>query len=419
MKYQHRVLGMLSLLAVITYLDRVCIAVAGPRMQDDLHISPEAWGWVASVFFLSYGAFEIPTGALGDRIGPRRVLTRVVAWWSAFTSLTGTVSNYYLLLLVRFCFGAGEAGAYPNASVVIGRWIPVTRRTRAWGIVWMTSQVGAALSPLLVVPIQVRWGWRAPFFVFGLLGVVWSLAWYAWFRDSPHEKAGVTEAELLEIGSAPGLQHHGMPWATALRVPAFWRIAAIGACYVYSLGFFVSWLQTYLVKGRGFTEAALVLSALTYAVGAAANGLGGMAGDWMVKRHGLRNGRRSIGVAGQSTAALFLTAAIFAPGGHLALVFLSLAYGGIMFQQPSLSALCLDVGRKNAGAVFGFVNTACSAASALSAVVFGYLVGHFGNYNMPFVPMVALLCLVALLWLQVDPTRELFPEALPESAAAA
>ena len=124
MKYQHRVLGMLSLLSVITYLDRVCIAVAGPRMQDALHISPEAWGWVTSVFFLSYSAFEIPTGALGDRIGPRRVLTRIVTWWSAFTALTGTVSNYYVLLLVRFCFGAGEAGAYPNASAVIARWIP-------------------------------------------------------------------------------------------------------------------------------------------------------------------------------------------------------------------------------------------------------------------------------------------------------
>ena len=148
MRYQHRVLGMLSLLAAITYLDRVCIAVAGPRMQDALHISPEAWGWVTSAFFLSYSAFEIPTGALGDRIGPRRVLTRIVIWWSAFTTFTGMVSNYSVLLLVRFCFGAGEAGAYPNVSAVIGRWMPLSRRARAWGTVWMTSQVGAALSPL-------------------------------------------------------------------------------------------------------------------------------------------------------------------------------------------------------------------------------------------------------------------------------
>jgi predicted MFS family arabinose efflux permease len=274
----------------------------------------------------------------------------------------------------------------------------------------MTGQVGAALSPLLVVPIQIRYGWRAPFFVFGLLGVAWSVAWYVWFRDSPREKAGVTEAELREIGSVPPLQHHGMPWATALRIPAFWRIAAIGACYVYALGFFQSWLQTYLVRGRGFSEAALVLSSLTYAVGATANGLGGLAGDWMVKRHGLRNGRRWLGVAGLSVAALSLTAAIFAPSGNLALVFLSCAYGGILFQQPTLCALCLDVGRKNAGAVFGFMNTAANAASALSAVLFGYLVGYSGNYNTPFMPMVALLSLGALLWLQVDPTRELFPE---------
>jgi MFS family permease len=412
MKYQHRVLGMLSLLSVITYLDRVCIAVAGPRMQEALHISPEAWGWVTSAFFLSYSVFEMPTGALGDRIGPRRVLTRIVAWWSAFTTLTGTVSNYYVLLLVRFCFGAGEAGAYPNASAVIARWIPVARRTRAWGVVWMTSQVGAALSPLLVVPIQMRYGWRAPFFLFGLLGVVWSVVWYAWFRDSPQEKAGVTPAEQREIGSAPGLQHHGMPWATAFRVPAVWRIAAIGASYVYALGFFQAWLQTYLVNGRGFTETALVLSSLTYVVGAAANGLGGMAGDWMVRRHGLRNARRWLGVGGLSAAALFFVAAIYAPDGRLALVFLSLAYGGILFQQPTLCALCLDVGRKHAGALFGFMNTAANAASALSAVVFGYMVSYLGNYNAPFIPMVALLALGALLWVQVDPTRELFPEEL-------
>ena len=114
-------MGLLSLLSVITYLDRVCIAVAGPRMQDQLHIGPAAWGWVTSVFLLSYGAFEIPTGALGDRIGPRKVLTRIVLWWSAFTTLTGTVSNFYVLLLTRFCFGAGEAGALAQFSLMASR----------------------------------------------------------------------------------------------------------------------------------------------------------------------------------------------------------------------------------------------------------------------------------------------------------
>ena len=146
-KYQNRVLGLLALLSIITYVDRICIAVAGPRMQDDLHISPEAWGWVTGIFALSYGAFSIPVGALGDRFGPRRVLTWIVLWWSAFTTLTGPAPNYYLLLLTRFCFGIGEAGAYPNASAVIVRWIPASRVARAWGIVWLASQFPARYRP--------------------------------------------------------------------------------------------------------------------------------------------------------------------------------------------------------------------------------------------------------------------------------
>jgi MFS transporter, ACS family, glucarate transporter len=413
LKYQYRVLGLLSLLSIITYIDRVCIAVAGPRMQDSLHISPQAWGWVTSVFFISYSAFEIPTGALGDRIGPRRVLTRIVLWWSAFTSWTGTVSSYPLLLVVRFCFGMGEAGAYPNASTVIGRWIPARRRARAWGIVWMTSQIGAAISPLLVVPIQARYGWQASFFVFGFLGVIWSAVWYAWFRDSPNEMAGITSAEREEIGTEAPVGHGGLPWRRALRSSAFWRIAAIGACYVYVLAFFQSWLQTYLVKGRGYTEAALVLSSLPYIVGGCANGLGGLASDWLVERFGLKAGRRMLGVFGLGLAAIFMTATIVTTSGMWALVFLSLAYAGILAQQPNLCAVCLDTGRKHAGAVFGFMNTAANAASAVSSVIFGYLVGYFGSYNAPFVPMVAILCVGAWLWLKVDPTHQFLEESTP------
>lgn len=131
MKHRHRVLLLLFFLSIVTYLDRVCLSVAGPRMQADLGISPERWGWVVGAFTLSYALFEIPTGAMGDRIGARSVLTRIVVWWSVFTSLTGMVSNFFLMLGTRFLFGAGEAGAYPNASASISRWFPVTERARA------------------------------------------------------------------------------------------------------------------------------------------------------------------------------------------------------------------------------------------------------------------------------------------------
>ena len=372
MKYQHRVVGMLSLLSIITYVDRVCIAVAGPRIQESLHISPEQWGWVTSVFFLSYSAFESPSGALADRIGSRRVLTRIVLWWSAFTSLTGMVSSYAMLLVVRFCFGMGEAGAYPSAAAVIARWIPIQHRARAWGIVWMTAQIGAACTPLLVVPIQIRYGWQASFYVFGVLGVLWSAIWYTWFRDSPSKKPGVSPQELSEIGPESSSGHRAMPWKQAMRSAVFWQIAAVGACYVYSLAFYQSWLQTYLVKGRGYTEAALVLSSLPYIVGAFANGLGGFVSDSLVRRLGLRRGRRA-----------------------------------------------LDTGKAHAGAVFGFMNTAANLASSIAAVAFGYLVAYTGNYTAPFIPMLTLLCLGAVMWLKLDPSRDIFEEEETTAPSAA
>ena len=218
MKHRHGVSGLLILLFAITYIDRVCISVAGPRMQEDLGIDPIRWGWVTAMFALSYCIFEIPTGALGDRIGPRRVLTRVVLWWSAFTALTGAMSNYSLLLLTRFCFGAGEAGAFPNASIVVSRWFPPTQRASMAGVLLMASQIGGAIAPLLIVPIQIRYGWRAAFFIFGGVGVVWAAVWYAWFRDSPAEKSGVGRAELEEAAGFTPAPAHGFPWRSGVRV---------------------------------------------------------------------------------------------------------------------------------------------------------------------------------------------------------
>jgi len=160
--------------------------------------------------------------------------------------------------------------------------------------------------------------------------------------------------------------------------------------------------------------AALMLSSLPYIVGAVANGLGGVASDWLALRLGLTTGRRTLGVLGLSFAAVFMGAAAMAPDGKWALVFLSLAYAGILAQQPNLCALCLDTGRQHAGAVFGFMNSAANAASAVSSVAFGYIVANTGSYNAPLVPMMALLCIGAWLWLKAEPTHQLFKdEALP------
>jgi ACS family glucarate transporter-like MFS transporter len=406
-KYRNRVLGLLSLLLVITYLDRVCISVAGPRMQEALRIGPIGWGWVTAVFTLAYAGFEVPTGALGDRIGPRRVLTRIVMWWSVFTSLTGLVTGFYPLLLVRFLFGAGEAGAYPNASVALARWFPVHERGRAFGVILMASQLGGAIAPLLVVPIQVHYGWRASFYVFGILGVGWSIVWYRWFRDTPAEKAGVSPAELEEIRGLVAKPQHPLPWKIALRSANLWATMGVAFCYIYTYNFFQSWFHTYLVKARGYSENELLLSSLPFLVGAAANLGGGIASNALVKKRGLKWGRRSIGVVGLGGSALCTIAVIFTEQRLVTLILLSLIYGAIAFQQPTVFAVCLDIGGEYAGAVVGFTNTAAQIGSFVSALVFGYLVGHYGNYNLPFIPMAALLLVGAWLWMKVDPAQQL------------
>lgn len=406
-RHRHGVLGFLVLLFAITYIDRVCISVAGPRMQEDLGIDPVGWGWVTAMFTLSYALFEIPTGTMGDRLGPRRVLTRIVAWWSAFTALTGVVSNYYLLLLVRFCFGAGEAGAFPNASIVVSRWFPASQRASMSGVMLMASQLGGAMAPLLVVPIQMRYGWRASFFVFGAVGVVWAAAWYAWFRDSPAEKHGVSRAELAELSTAQPAPAHGFPWRFALRSESVLALMGMAFCYIFTYSFFQTWLHTFLVRGRGFSEGSLMLSALPYAIAAIANIAGGAASDALVRRLGPTWGRRSIGVVALGAASLFTLAAMLTAHQLLTVVWLSLAYGAITFQQSGVFGVCLDLGRRHAGAVVGLMNTSAQVGGLISSVSYGYIVDHYGNYDAPFVPMAVLLVVGALLWLRIDASKAL------------
>ena len=376
-------------------------------MQDALSISPEQWGWVTGVFTLAYAAFEIPSGAMGDRMGPRRVLTRIVVWWSAFTALTGAASSYALLLITRFAFGAGEAGAYPNIGVAIARWFPLVTRTQAWGMVLMCAQLGGAIAPFVVVPMQARFGWRASFFLFGFLGVAWAVAWFWWFRDTPAEMPGVSADERAEV-TAFVPSRHGLPWAIASRSRNLMAVMAMVLLVGWSMSFFQSWLGTYLVRGRGFTETGLLLASLPFLVGAAANVVGGFVGDALIARLGLRWGRRSIGLVGYGSAALFVLAATLTPQNLLAIAFLSLAYGGITVCQPALMGTCLDIGGKYAGAVTGAMNTATYTGAFVSSVAYGYIVKAYG-YEAPFIPIIAFLALGALLWLKVDAEQEVVP----------
>ena len=201
---RYGVVGFAVALAVIQYIDRVCISQAAPLVSEDLGLSPRQMGYVFSAFTLAYALFEIPAGYLGDRIGPRKVLLRIVLWWSFFTVATGWAWSWLSLVTTRFLFGAGEAGCFPNLAKALHRWLPSHERTRAQGLLWMSARWGGASTPLLVYFCLQHVHWRTAFLLFGLLGVAWAAAFFAWYRDDPraHPAVNAAEAALVPV-SAP------------------------------------------------------------------------------------------------------------------------------------------------------------------------------------------------------------------------
>jgi MFS transporter, ACS family, glucarate transporter len=412
-KYRHRVLILLATLSVLTYLDRVCISVAGPRIQNELHLSPQDWGLVTGAFAIAYALFEIPSGYLADRFGARAMLTRIVLWWSAFTTLTGFASKLWPLMIIRFLFGAGEAGAYPTAATSVFRWFPAVERGRALGVVLLSSQLGGAIAPLLIVPIQVHFGWRASFYVFGLLGVVWASGWWRWYRNRPEEKTDISARELAEIGPPSDAAPREFPWQALGANISVWAIMGVAFAAFYSYYFFLSWLPTYMIRARSFTEGETKLSALPFVLGAIANLSGGFARDAAVRRWGLKWGARVVGIAGLLTASISVFAAFSSVNNYAALAWLALCYGGITLQQPTAFATCVEIGKRYTGAVAGCMNTAAATGGLLSSLVFGYLVQSTGNYDAVLLSMVGALFLGAALWLRIDATETLASPGKP------
>src|SRR5262245_4670555 len=242
-----RVLAFAFLLALITYLDRICISAAAPFIMDDLHLSVVQMSVVFSAFTLAYSLFEIPSGWLGDVRGPRRVLTRIVLWWSAFTMLTGAARGFASLVSIRFLFGAGEAGAFPNIARSFSRWFPPRERGRANGVMFLGSRIGGMLSAPIALLLVARWGWRPSFVACCAPGVVWAIAWYAWYRDRPEEHPSVSREEIAWIrqggdGSEPGHAETKTPWRAVLGSRNLYAICGMYFAFGYGLYFYFTWL---------------------------------------------------------------------------------------------------------------------------------------------------------------------------------
>ena len=393
-------------ISFITHLDRVAISAAAPAIRGELGLSPAQMGWVFSAFTLAYAAFEIPSGRLGDVFGPRQVLTRIVIWWSAFTALTGVAWNFGSLLVMRFLFGMGEAGAYPNLSRSFSRWFPVRERGRAHGVVFMASRVGGAVAPPLVAVTTLYFGWRAAFWVFGIAGVVLSLFWWRWFRDDPATHPTTDPSEVAEIQAGISVSHTMLPLQSLLSLNLL-IVGLMYGCVIYGLYFYLSWLPTYFAEARGFTRTqAAWLAGLVLLTGGVATIVGGWLTDRLAKAYGLRVGR-SIGVVALPIGGVCLIGAAMTPDPIVAaLCFGGAAAAGDLCLSPSW-AICHDIGGQGAGTVTGYMNTFGNIGGAISPLVVGYTLEWWGSWQTPLVIGGAVYIVGGLLTLAIDPRRPL------------
>jgi MFS family permease len=399
-------------LAVITYLDRVSISFAAPAIRHDLGLSAIRMGWAFTAFNLAYALFEIPGEFLGDWMGPRRVLTRIVLWWSLFTAATGWVRSDASLVATRFLFGAGEAGCFPNLTKAFTTWLPAGERVRAQGILWLAARWGGAFTPPLVAVVMGLVGWRRSFAIFGCVGVVWAAAFYFWYRDNPLQKPKMNAAErdLLSQSSIMASGHGDVPWGLMLRSRQLrmlcWQFFALN----YGWYFNVTWLPTYLREARHLAIASTAaLSVLPLFMG----GLGNPVSVFLTSRltrklNSVGRARRLVARLGFAGAGGFLFFSTRMHDPVAAMLAIGMASFCNDFVMPIAWSSAADIGGEHAGTLSGAMNMWGNIGGALSPIAIGYMLdATHNNWNLTFYVSAAVYLTGAVFWSFLDPVTPL------------
>jgi MFS transporter, ACS family, glucarate transporter len=387
-------------LAILSYIQRVAISEAATPISRDLHLSKQAMGLIFGAFGLSYALFELPAGLLGDRIGVRRVLVRIVLAWSTFTALTGAAWNVVSLYIVRFLFGAGEAGCFPNLTRMLSVWLPARERMKAQGIMWACTRWGGAITPPLALLAISFLGWRWAFVCFAGLGLVWCVLFLFWYRDDPvdHPKVNAAERELLQSSRVLTTHRPGEGnWVALLFTRQVLLLVVQYFCFSYVWYFYVTWLPMYLREARGQTAAhAAALSVLPLLLG----GFGSLGSGMLPKRIS----RRAIAFFGFLSTAILLFVFMRIHAALGAMVAMGFASFASDLTMPISWDACVDIGGAYTATVAASMNMLGNLAGFVAPVVGGVILQRTGgDWNMLIYTMVAAAMVSSLCWLGLHP----------------
>ncbi len=402
------------LLSVLLYVDRVCISSAKSEIAADLQLSDKQMGWVLSSFALGYALFQVPCGMLADRFGPRLILSAVVTFWSCFTALTATAQGYLSMLACRFLFGAGEAGAFPGCARAVYSWIPMKERGVMQGITFSGGRIGAALTLPIVAWMVREVGWKWSFVVLGVVGVAWATFWYLWFRDDPESHPRISEAEKQHILATRQQAVSGnevVPRLTSAQLLGsrnVWLLMGQYFCSNFTFFFCLTWLLPYL-KNRYHlpTVEAAFYAAIPPLAGAFGHWTAGAVIDAIYRRNHWAASRRLPAMVGFALAVIGLLVSVQMDTVLSTVLWLAVAvYGADMTIAPSWT-VCIDIARKNSGAVSGTMNMAGNLGSFITSLAFPYLLSWTGTPTTFFYVGAALNALAIGAWWFTRPQLKL------------
>jgi ACS family glucarate transporter-like MFS transporter len=388
-------------LAMIMYIQRVAISAAAPYITKEFNLTNTEMGWVFSAFAASYALMEIPMGLMGDKLGVRRILTQVVLLWSLFTALTGAAWNLASLLVIRFMFGTGEAGCFPNLTRMLSAWLPVGERVKAQALMWAFGRWGGALAPPIALLAITQLGWRWGFVALSLLGVAWVAVFLPWFRNDPADHKGVNaeELKLLEGSRQLVLHDHGMPWYRLLmqRDIAFLGLQYFGFSYTWY--FYVTWLPTWLQRVHGLTK----LETAGYAMlPLALGGVGSIVSGMLP----LSIPRKWVAIGGFTVTGLLI---LVIPGVHdvkVAMALMALASFSSDLTMPISWNTCVEIGKQYTATVASTMNMLGNFAGFAAPLVGGIILDHTNqDWNMVLRTMAVAAFMSAVCWFFIDPDK--------------
>lgn len=403
-------------LTLLLYIDRVCISSAKDAISGDLNFTDIQMGWVLSAFALGYALFQVPGGAMGDKYGVRKVMTSIMVVWSIFTALTGAAWSYSSMLICRFIFGAGEAGAFPNISRAAYSWVPLKERGIFQGINFSGSRLGAAFALPLVAFLIDAWGWRTIFYFFGVIGLLFAILFFVLFRNKPEEHQGLSIMEKEFIIKNRQQQEEKaaieLPLKTILKSKnvILVMIQYVGSNFIFF--FMLTWLFPYIKAKYDLNLVTTGFYAmLPFLAGAVGNWVSGYTVDAIYKKGNWKSSRQVPAIIGFILVVIGILTSLYMETALGAVLCLSVAiFGADMTLSPSWS-FCMDIGKENSGKVSGMMNMAGNIGAFTTALAFPYLIKWTGS-SEPFFYVAAFLGVVAIVcWLFMNPAKEISHES--------